>query len=171
MVLWDGNRGLLDEDVEHEQDAIVKIIIEAPEEPGRYILQYDMVHEGVTWFSEQGVIPLEINIDVGRTLDMSIVKITSVQIFNGNGMAGAAGEAKEAISALGFKIHSLANAGDYGFEETVIIYNNGQEEAADQLKIIFENAEIYEYNSEWTNYKSKADLVLILGKDYKDYLE
>jgi hypothetical protein len=99
------------------------------------------------------------------------VKITSVQIFNGNGISGAGGEAKDAISALGFKIHSLANAGDYDFEETVIIYNNGQEESADQLKIIFENAEIYEYNSEWTNYKSKADLVLILGKDYKDYLE
>ncbi len=171
MIIWDGNRGLLDEDVEHGQETIVKITIEAPDEPGRYILQYDMVHEGVTWFSEQGVIPLEINIDVGRTLDMSIVKITSIQIFNGNGMAGAGGEAKDAFSVLGFKIHSLANAKNYGFEETVIIYNDGQEEAADQLKIIFENAEIYEYNSEWAYYKSKADLVLILGKDYKDYLE
>lgn len=171
VVLWDGNRGLLEEDIEHEQEAIISIIIEAPEEPGRYILQYDMVHEGVTWFSEQGVIPLEINIDVGRTLDMSIVKVTSVQIFNGNGIAGAGGEAKDALSVLGFKIHSLANAKNYGFEETVIIYNDGQEEAADQLKIIFENAEIYEYNSEWAHYKSKADLVLILGKDYKDYLE
>lgn len=171
IIIWDGNRGLLDEDVEHGQEAIVKITIKAPEEPGRYILQYDMAHEGVTWFSEQGVIPLEINIDVGRTLDMSIVKITSIQIFNGNGMAGAGGEAKDALSVLGFKIHSLANAKNYGFEETVIIYNNGQEEAADQLKIIFENAEIYEYNSEWAHYKSKADLVLILGKDYKDHLE
>ena len=171
MIIWDGNRGLLDEDVEHGQEAIVKITIKAPDEPGRYILQYDMAHEGVTWFSEQGVIPLEINIDVGRTLDMSIVKITSIQIFNGNGMAGAGGEAKDALSTLGFKIHSLANAKNYGFEETVIIYNNGQEEAADQLKIIFENAEIYEYNSEWAYYKSKADLVLILGKDYKDYLK
>ena len=70
--------------------------------PGRYILQYDMVHEGVTWFSEQGVIPLEVNIDVGKTFDMSIVKVTSVQIFNGNGMAGAAGEAKEALICIRF---------------------------------------------------------------------
>ena len=171
VILWDGNRGLLDEDIEYEQEAIVKITIKAPDEPGRYILQYDMVHEGVTWFSEQGVIPLEVNIDVGRTLDMSIVKITSIQIFNGNGMAGAGGEAKDALSVYGFKIHSLANAKDYDFEETVIIYNPGQEEAADQLKIIFENADIYEYNSEWAHYDSKADLVLILGKDYRDYLE
>ena len=171
IVIWDGNRGLLDTDVDYEQESTVKIIICAPEEPGRYILQYDMVHEGVTWFSDKGVIPFEVNIDVGKTLDMSIVKITSIQIFNGNGIAGAATEARDALSSLGFKIHSLANAGDYDFEESVIIYNPDQEEAAEQLKIIFENVEVYEYNSEWADYKSKADLVLILGKDYKEYLE
>jgi LCP family protein required for cell wall assembly len=171
IVEWDGNRGLLDGNTEHDQEAIVKITIKAPDEPGRYILQYDMVHEGATWFSEQGVIPLEVNIDVGRTLDMSIVKITSVQIFNGNGMAGAAGEAKDALCRLGFKIHSLANAKRFDFEESVIIYNPGQEEAADQLKLIFENAKGYEYNSDWAHYSSKADLVLILGKDYKEYID
>jgi len=171
MVLWDGNRGLLDEDIELEQEAIVKIIIKAPEEPGRYILQYDMVHEGVTWFSEQGVIPLEINIDVGRTLDMSIVKVTSVQIFNGNGIPGVATEVKDALLGLGFKIHSLANAKEYDFENCVIIYEPDQKEAAGQLKLVFENAQVFEYNSEWTYYKSRADLVLILGEDYKEYLQ
>jgi len=171
VVEWDGNRGLLDQDIEHDQEAEIKITIKAPDEPGRYILQYDMAHEGVTWFSEQGVIPLEINIDVGKTLDMSIVKVTSILIFNGNGIAGAAGEAKSAISTFGFKIHSLANAGEYDLEETFIIYNPGQEKAAKQLKIIFENAKLYEYNSEWSYYYSTADLMLILGKDYKDYLD
>ncbi|MFC2145057.1 LCP family protein [Actinomycetota bacterium] len=171
IVLWDGDRGLLDENMSHEQESIVKMIVEAPDKPGRYILQYDMVHEGVTWFSERGVIPLEVNIDVGKTLDMSIVKITSVQIFNGNGIVGAATEARDTLSSSGFKIHSLANADKYDFENCVIIYNADQEEAAEQLKIIFENAETFEYNSEWSHYKSKADLVLILGKDYKEYLE
>ena len=171
MVLWDGNRGLLDEDIELEQEAIVKIIIKAPEEPGRYILQYDMVHEGVTWFSEQGVIPLEINIDVGRTLDMSIVKVTSVQIFNGNGIPGVATEVKDALLGLGFKIHSLANAKEYDFENCVIIYEPDQKEAAEQLKLVFENAQVFEYNSEWTYYKSRADLVLILGEDYNEFLQ
>lgn len=171
MIEWDGNRGLLDWDIEHEQEAVIKITIKAPDEPGRYILQYDMVHEGVTWFSEQGVIPLEVNIDVGRTLDMSIVKVTSIQIFNGNGIAGAAGEAKNGLSTFGFKIHSLANAGEYDLDKTFIIYNTGQGKAAKQLKIIFENADIYEYNSGWSHYDSIADLMLILGKDYKDYLD
>jgi len=171
IVVWDGDRGLLDENMEHEQESIVKMIVEAPDKPGRYILQYDMVHEGVTWFSERGVIPLEVNIDVGKTLDMSIVKVTSVQIFNGNGIAGAATEARDALSSSGFKIHSLANADKYDFENCIIIYDPEQEEAARQLKIIFENAQVFEYNSEWTYYKSRVDLVLILGKDYKEYLK
>jgi len=171
IIIWDGNRGLLDADMEGQEESVVKITIQAPEEPGRYILQYDMVHEGVTWFSEQGVIPLEVNIDVGKTLDMSIVRITSIQVFNGNGIAGAAGEAEAALEIFGFKIHSLANADSFDFEETAIIYNEGQEEAAQQLKMIFEDAPVYEYDSDWANYKSKADLMLILGKDYKEYLE
>lgn len=171
IIIWDGNRGLLDADMEGQEESVVKITIQAPEEPGRYILQYDMVHEGVTWFSEQGVIPLEVNIDVGKTLDMSVVRITSIQVFNGNGIAGAAGEAEAALEIFGFKIHSLANADSFDFEETAIIYNEGQEEAAQQLKMIFEDAPVYEYDSDWANYKSKADLMLILGKDYKGYLE
>ena len=171
IVIWDGNRGLLEGDMEYEEESVVKIIIQAPEVPGRYILQYDMAHEGVTWFSDKGVIPLEVNIDVGKTLDMSIVRVTSIQVFNGNGMAGAAIEAREALSGLGFKIHSLANAREYDFDQSIIIYDPDQKEAAEQLKIVFENAQIYEYNSDWAYYKSKADLVLILGKDYREYLE
>jgi len=171
VVVWDGNRGLLESDTGQGQEANVDIIIEAPGEPGRYILQYDMVHESVTWFSEQGVIPLEVNVDVGKTLDMSVVKTTSVKIFNGNGAAGAATEAKEALSLKGFKIDSLANARSYDFDSTVIIYNEGEIEAARQLKIIFENAELSEYNSQWAFYRTDADVALILGEDYEDYLE
>jgi len=171
VVVWDGNRGLLDRDIRQGGETAVDIIIEAPREPGRYILQYDMVHESVTWFSEQGVIPLEVNIDVGKTLDMSVVSTTSVKIFNGNGIAGAATEAKEALSLKGFKIDSLANARNYDFDSSMIIYNEGELEAASQLKIIFENAEMNEYNSQWAYYRTGADLILILGKDYKDYLE
>jgi len=171
VVVWDGNRGLLESDTGQGQEATVEIVIEAPGEPGRYILQYDMVHETVTWFSERGVIPLEVNVDVGKTLDMSVVKATSIKIFNGNGTAGVATEAKEALELKGFKIDSLANARSYDFEESVIVYNEGELEAARQLEIIFENAEVSEYNSRWAYYRTGADLILILGKDYKDYLE
>ena len=33
-----------------------------------------MVHESYTWFSSQGVIPLEININVGQTIDKNKLK-------------------------------------------------------------------------------------------------
>ncbi|MDD3819578.1 MAG: NBR1-Ig-like domain-containing protein, partial [Actinomycetota bacterium] len=74
VVIWDGERGLLDYDVSHGEEIEVNIKIKAPDEPGRYILQYDMVHERVTWFSEKGVIPLEVNIDVGNVKDRVIAR-------------------------------------------------------------------------------------------------
>jgi hypothetical protein len=44
------------------------MLITAPDKPGRYVLAYDLVHETVAWFSQKGVIPLEIDINVGVTL-------------------------------------------------------------------------------------------------------
>ena len=68
-------------------------------------------------------------------------------------------------------VDNVSFSNNYDFDETTIIYNAGQEEAAQQLKIIFENAPVHEYNSEWTYYRSNADLMLILGKDYIQYIE
>jgi len=38
-------------DVESGKEVIIDVNISPPQKPGKYILQYDMVHEGVTWFS------------------------------------------------------------------------------------------------------------------------
>ena len=171
MIIWDGDRGLLTKEISHNGEDVIMMELKAPDEPGRYILQYDMAHEGVSWFSEKGVIPLEVNIDVGKTLDMSIVKTTSIQIFNGNGAGGSAGQVKDYLISHGFKVHSLANADKFDYEESIIIYNKGRQEEAQQLQVVFENSRIYEYNNEWNYYKSEADLVLIVGKDYKQYID
>ena len=76
VVIFDADSGELPNNINHGESATVNMIITAPEKPGRYVLAYDLVHETVTWFSQQGVIPLEINIDVGFTLDTSLVKKT-----------------------------------------------------------------------------------------------
>jgi hypothetical protein len=34
--------------------------VQAPDTPGRAVLAIDFVHENVTWFSEQGVAPCEV---------------------------------------------------------------------------------------------------------------
>ncbi len=171
MIIWDGDRGLLTKEISHNGEDVIMMELKAPDEPGRYILQYDMAHEGVSWFSEKGVIPLEVNIDVGKTLDMSIAKTTSIQIFNGNGAGGSAGQVKDYLISHGFKVHSLANADKFDYEESIIIYNKGRQEEVQQLQVVFENSRIYEYNNEWNYYKSEADLVLIVGKDYKQYID
>jgi len=32
--------------------------------PGDYVLEFDMVHEGVTWFKQRGARPLSMNVTV-----------------------------------------------------------------------------------------------------------
>jgi hypothetical protein len=40
------------------------LTVNAPQTPGEYTLQVDMVHEGVTWFKEKGGRPLELRVRV-----------------------------------------------------------------------------------------------------------
>jgi hypothetical protein len=129
-----------------------------------------MVHERVTWFSEKGVIPLEVNIDVGDVIDRVAARRTTVKIYNGNGIPGAADKIKDYIKSYGFKVYSLANAENFDFEKSVLIYNAGCEEKARQLAMAFDNLEVYEYNKSWSFYKTDADLVLIVGKDYSEIM-
>ncbi len=171
VLIWDGDRGLLPFDVAHDEEARVNIELKAPDKPGRYTLQYDMVHERVSWFSEKGVIPMEVNIDVGVMVDKRIAEETTVKIFNGNGISGAAGEIEEYLESYGFKIYGLSNAENFNFGKSIIIYNKGCKEKAEEMSLVFENLEIYEYNKSWNFYKTGADLMFITGKDYNDIIK
>lgn len=170
IIIWDGNRGLLTSDVSHGQETEVNIKIKAPDKAGRYILQYDMVQERVAWFSEKGIIPLEVNVDVGENLNKAIARKTTVKIFNGNGISGAADEVEEYLKSYGFKVYALSNAENFNFEKSTVLYNKGNKEEAEQLALIFDNLKIYEYNNTWNFYQTTADLILIVGKDYNDIM-
>jgi LCP family protein required for cell wall assembly len=171
IVIWDGNRGLLTNDISYGEEAEVEISIKAPDKAGRYILQYDMVHERVTWFSEKGVIPLEVNVDVGRDLYKEVAKNTTVKIYNGNGISGTASEIKEYLKKNGFTVFTISNAETFDFEKTTILYNKGSLEKAKQLALIFDNLEIYAYNNNWNFYQTTADLIMVVGEDYKDIMQ
>jgi len=173
MIIWDGNRGLLPEDVSYNEEVIVDIKIKAPDEPGRYILQYDMVHERVAWFSEKGVIPLEVNVDVGRVIDKSITRRTYIIISNGNGISGSAVKFKDYLKVYGFKILGLSNADSYNYEKTVIYYSKENKEKADQLAIIFSSYEMKELSSSIFKeiYGKDADVAIIVGKDYLENIQ
>ncbi len=171
IVTWDGNRGLLTNDISYGEETEVEVNIKAPDKAGRYILQFDMVHERVTWFSEKGVIPLEVNIDVGRNLYKAVAKNTTVKIYNGNGISGAAGQIKDYLERNGFKVFTISNAETFDFKETTILFNKGSLEKAEQLTLIFDNLEIYAYNNNWNFYQTPADLIMIVGEDYKDIMQ
>ena len=46
-------------------------LVTAPEEPGQYTLKWDLVHEGVTWFADQG----------SDTLDVAVSVVSSLELF------------------------------------------------------------------------------------------
>ena len=52
MVIYDGIRTPLPEDIAPGESCELSIWVEAPEKKGCYILVIDFVHEGITWFSE-----------------------------------------------------------------------------------------------------------------------
>ena len=141
--------------------------LNAPQKPGRYILQYDMVHEGKAWFSEQGVIPLEININVGQTIDKQIVKNTTIKVFNGNAISGAATKFIDELKKYGYKVDTPSNAQNFNFEKTIVLYKSATLKKAEQLALILGSYELVLYNNtDWSQYKSSSDLMVILGKDY-----
>jgi len=54
MVVWDGVRTPLGEDIGHAKSLDVSLSLKAPSDPGRYILVIDLVQEGAVWFQTTG---------------------------------------------------------------------------------------------------------------------
>ncbi len=171
-VIWDNGRRLHIDYLEPGEDITEDIMVISPEEPGRYILQYDLVHEGVIWFSASGVTPLEINVNVGETVDKKVTSSTDVIIENGNGIAGAAGKMKKYLAVYGFKIIDLANADSFNYEKTVIYYKGETKDKADQLAILFTSYQLKKLSDEdFEERFDDADIGLVVGNDYLDNIK
>ena len=54
MVTFDGKRNTLPEDVEPGKEILVKAGFVAPDKPGEYLLEVDLVQEMVAWFGVKG---------------------------------------------------------------------------------------------------------------------
>jgi LCP family protein required for cell wall assembly len=172
VVIWDGDRGLLSEDVTHNKEIVVEMNIKAPSIPGRYILQYDMVYEGVTWFSEKGVIPLEVNVDVGSVVDKSLAAQTHIMVLNGNGISGSASKISDYLKDQGFRILGLYNADSYNYDKTVIYYSRKNKDKAEQLTVLFSSYKLEEISSNVfeKEFNEDAEVAVIVGKDYLENL-
>jgi tRNA (mo5U34)-methyltransferase len=64
-VDWDYGRGRLPRDLEPGETANIEFKVRAPETPGRYIVEFDMVAEHVTWFEDYGAGTLRHELMVG----------------------------------------------------------------------------------------------------------
>jgi peptidoglycan hydrolase-like amidase len=54
-VIWDGNRGRLPTDVPAQTSVTIPIRVGMPQTVGDYVMQWDLVQEGVAWFSQVNV--------------------------------------------------------------------------------------------------------------------
>jgi hypothetical protein len=54
LAVFDGLRTRLPRDIAPGETVRLRAAVRAPDEPGRYRLQLELVHEHTTWFSEQG---------------------------------------------------------------------------------------------------------------------
>lgn len=174
VVVWDdGRRMLIGGELKQGEEITQDIYIFAPSKSGRYILQYDMVHERVTWFSQAGVTPLEINVNVGKVIDKSITTKTYLMIYNGNGVSGTASKLKDFLEIYGFKIKGLADAYRFDYETTIICYTKGNKSKAEQVALLLNSYEMKELSSSYfvKNYGKGIDVAIVLGKDYQDNLK
>jgi len=61
VVVWDGERSPVPQKF---REGILRAKIKAPEESGNYILEFDLVHEYITWFAQSGASPLQVEVIV-----------------------------------------------------------------------------------------------------------
>ena len=63
-VVLDDGRADLPHDLKPGEEAEISIKVKAPQTPGDYVLELDLVHEGLTWFTAHGSQTVKSNIKV-----------------------------------------------------------------------------------------------------------
>ncbi len=98
-VVWDGARTKLAADLAPGQSVQLQANLAFPAAAGTYVLQWDLVHEGISWFSGKGVAPAATQVavspyvapfyggaflvdDVPATLAPSVATTVPVKVFN-----------------------------------------------------------------------------------------
>ncbi|SHJ16190.1 TadE/TadG family type IV pilus assembly protein [Desulfofundulus thermosubterraneus] len=64
VVVWDGTRDYVDYSVAPGQTYTFSLPVTAPPRPGTYILEIDMVREGVTWFKDRNCPTVRADVEV-----------------------------------------------------------------------------------------------------------
>lgn len=89
----------------------------------------------------------------------------TVEVQNGTVIAGAAGATAESLTSLGFDVGEVGNADQPIYDETLVVYKDGDEGLARAKTVI--NALGIGRAVVDTYYTFDADVLLIIGADYK----
>jgi hypothetical protein len=99
LAAWDGPRASFAADLAPGAIAIVDVPVSAPLPKGAYRLVIDVVQEGVTWFSSQGVTPLSLAIEVNGGYGATYQAAATTQI-----VIGAASTATVTVTNTGTRL-------------------------------------------------------------------
>ncbi len=118
-VLWDGARGpSFAADVQPGQTAVVALPVSPPDQLGAYTLRLDLVQEGVTWFSTEGVPVRDIAYSVTTGYSASYTPVAIPTLLPGERAAVKVGVRNDGIvawSAAGTNpVHLAAHVADMG---------------------------------------------------------
>jgi len=84
VVVWDGVRATLPSDVQPGATVTTTATVLAPPTRGAYTLRFDLVREGIGWFSAYGVAPADVAVAVGSGLGASYATTaTSATLVSG----------------------------------------------------------------------------------------
>jgi hypothetical protein len=99
---------------------------------------------------------------LGGPVEEGSTATVRVQVQNGSGTSGQAGEVAEAMGAAGFNVTGQGDAERFDFAQTTIRYQPGQEAAADLVRRSLDGPAVLEE----VPLIDGADVILITGQDF-----
>jgi len=86
IVVWDGDRSPITDPIQPGESRTIDAIVRTPERAGDYLLQWDVVREGVLWVSEADPTPVEFQpVGVVATHAFSLVRASTPRVLHTNG--------------------------------------------------------------------------------------
>lgn len=94
-------------------------------------------------------------------IDPSSVTVT---VRNGAGIEGVAKEAADALKSGGFRVGEIGNAGQFVYEDTLVVYGDGCEEAAAAVAAALPHGRAVASRG---MYSFESDVLVVVGKDWQ----
>jgi LCP family protein required for cell wall assembly len=88
----------------------------------------------------------------------------SVTVRNGSGESGVAADAARVLTRYGFRVDSIGDMGSFGYDETLVVYDEGEAEAA----TVAEHLGIGELTESGGRFSFGTDVLVVVGRDFDE---